>query len=58
MPVGDRCRSLYRAESHRVCRKRVMTAVFKDDAELFKQFSDNESFHKWLTDTVFSMTYE
>jgi type I restriction enzyme R subunit len=36
---------------------RVMTAVLKDDTELFKQFSDNESFHKWLTDTVFALTY-
>ncbi len=36
---------------------RVMTAVLKDDAELFKQFSDNDSFRKWLTDVVFSLTY-
>ena len=38
--------------------KRVMTALLKDDTELFKQFSDNESFRRWLTDTVFSLTYE
>lgn len=37
---------------------RVMTAVMKDDTELFKQFMDNESFRRWMTDTVFSMTYE
>lgn len=37
---------------------RVMTAVLKDDTELFKQFSDNESFRKWLTDTVFALTYK
>jgi type I restriction enzyme R subunit len=37
---------------------RVMTAVLKDDTELFKQFSDNESFKRWLTDTVFGLTYE
>jgi type I restriction enzyme R subunit len=36
---------------------RVMTAVLKDDTELFKQFSDNPSFKRWLTDTIFSMTY-
>jgi type I restriction enzyme R subunit len=36
---------------------RVMTAVLKDDTELFKQFSDNEVFRKWLTDTVFALTY-
>jgi len=37
---------------------RVMTAVLKDDAELFKQFSDNDSFRRWLTDVVFSITYK
>lgn len=36
---------------------RVMTAVLKDDTELFKQFMDNESFRRWLTDTVFGLTY-
>lgn len=37
---------------------RVMTAVLKDDTELFKQFKDNESFKRWLTDTVFGLTYD
>ena len=37
---------------------RVMTAVLKDDTELFKQFSDNESFKRWLSDSVFAVTYE
>ncbi len=37
---------------------RVMTAVLKDDTELFKQFSDNDSFRRWLTDTVFALTYK
>ena len=36
---------------------RVMTEVLRDDTELFKQFMDNESFRRWLTDTVFGMTY-
>ncbi len=36
---------------------RVMTALLKDDTELFKQFSDNDSFRRWLTDTVFGLTY-
>ena len=35
-----------------------MTDVLKDDTELFKQFSDNESFRRWLTDMVFTITYE
>ena len=38
--------------------KRVITALFTDDAQLFKQFQDNNSFRNWLTDTVFGMTYE
>ncbi len=36
---------------------RVMTTLLKDDTELFKQFSDNEGFRRWLTDTVFGLTY-
>jgi type I restriction enzyme R subunit len=36
---------------------RVVTALLKDDTELFKQFSDNDSFRKWLTETVFGLTY-
>jgi len=38
--------------------KRVMTAVLKDDTELFKQFMDNEGFRRWMTDMVFGLTYE
>mgnify|MGYP001584702043 CR=1 FL=1 len=37
--------------------QRVVTALFKDDAQLFKQFQDNDSFRRWLTDTIFGMTY-
>ena len=37
---------------------RVMIALLQDDTELFKQFSDNEGFRRWLTDTVFALTYE
>jgi type I restriction enzyme R subunit len=36
---------------------RVMTALLKDDTELFRQFSDNESFRRWLAETVFDLTY-
>lgn len=36
---------------------RVMTSVMKDDTELFKQFMDNESFKRWMADTVFGITY-
>ena len=38
--------------------KRVMTAVLADDTQLFKQYIDNDSFRRWLTDTVFGMTYK
>ena len=37
---------------------RVMTAMMKDDTELFKQFMDNEGFKRWMTDTIFGLTYE
>ena len=37
---------------------RVMTAVLKDDTELFKRFMDDESFKRWLTDAVFAITYD
>jgi hypothetical protein len=32
--------------------------VLKDDTELFKHFMDNESFKRWMKDTVFDLTYE
>jgi type I restriction enzyme R subunit len=37
---------------------RVMTELLADHTELFKQFSDNPQFKKWLLDTVFSLTYD
>jgi len=37
---------------------RVMTALLQDDTQLFKLFMDNEGFRRWLTDTVFALTYE
>lgn len=37
---------------------RVITSLFKDDTELFKQFFDNEDFRRWVTDTVFALSYE
>ena len=37
---------------------RVMTSVMKDDTELFKQFMDNESFKRWMTDRVFDLACE
>lgn len=37
--------------------QRVITELLSDHTELFKQFNDNESFRKWLSDTIFTMTY-
>ena len=37
---------------------RVMTAMMKDDNQLFKQFMDNDGFKRWLTDAVFQLSYE
>ncbi len=36
----------------------VVIGMLKDHTELFKQFSDNPSFKKWLADTIFGVTYE
>jgi SOS-response transcriptional repressor LexA len=36
---------------------RVVVGLMKDDTELFKQFSDNPEFRRWLSDTIFSITY-
>jgi len=37
--------------------ERVLVDFLTDHTELFRQFSDNPSFKKWLGDTVFSATY-
>ncbi len=37
--------------------ERVIVQLLSDHAELFKQFSDNPAFRKWLTDTNFISTY-
>ena len=36
---------------------RAMTELIADHTELFKQFSDNESFRKWLLEMNFAATY-
>jgi len=35
----------------------VIIGLMKDDTQLFKQFSDNSDFRRWLSDSVFSATY-
>ena len=37
--------------------ERAVTELLSDHAELFKQFSDNDSFRKWLSETNFRTTY-
>lgn len=37
---------------------RVVLELLSDHTELFKQFSDNPNFKRWLTDTVFDVTYK
>jgi len=37
--------------------QRVLVELLADHTELFKQFQDNDSFKKWLTDTIFAATY-
>ena len=36
---------------------RVLISLMKDDTELFRQYSDNDSFKRWLADTIFGLTY-
>lgn len=37
--------------------ERAVIELLSDHTELFKQFSDNPSFKKWLSETIFTATY-
>ncbi len=37
---------------------KAVIGMLSDHTELFKQFSDNPDFKKWLADTIFGVTYE
>ena len=37
--------------------QRVMNDVITDDMQLFRHFADDESFKRWLSDTVFDLVY-
>jgi type I restriction enzyme R subunit len=37
---------------------RIVTGMVKDDAELFKQFMDNDDFKRWMTARVFELACE
>ena len=43
---------------HDAALQRVMIDLLADHTELFKQFSDDPSFKKWLGDTIFGATYQ
>ena len=45
-----------RTESERALQQ-VIFSIMSDNMELFKQFQDNPSFKKWLSDMVFNLTY-
>ena len=45
-----------RTESERALQA-VIFSIMADNMELFKQFQDNPSFKKWLSDLVFNLTY-
>lgn len=46
-----------RLEHDRALQK-VVIGMLADHTELFKQFSDNPGFKKWLADTIFAATYD
>ena len=43
-------------ESDKALNKAIMN-IMSDNMEVFKQFSDNSSFKKWLSDMVFNLTF-
>ncbi len=43
---------------HDMALQRVLLELLSDHTELFKQFSDNPAFKKWLQEMVFAATYE
>ena len=45
-----------RTESERALQQ-VIFSIMADNMELFKQFQDNPSFKRWLSDLVFNLTY-
>ncbi len=46
-----------RLEHDRALQK-VVIGMLADHTELFRQFSDNPGFKKWLADTIFGVTYQ
>jgi type I restriction enzyme R subunit len=55
--IKNSSKSAARLEHDRALQK-VVIEMLSDHTELFKQFSDNSGFKKWLSDTIFGVTYE
>ena len=36
--------------------RQAMNSIIRDDHQLYKQFMDNDSFRRWMTDNVFVLT--
>ena len=43
-------------ESDKALNKAIIN-IMSDNMEVFKQFNDNSSFKKWLSDMVFNLTF-
>lgn len=43
---------------HNRALEKVMTSMMEDESQLFKLFTDNETFKAWLQETVFKATYD
>ena len=54
--IRDSDRENARIEHDKALEKAVV-GLLADYTELFKQFSENESFRKWVADSVFKLTY-
>jgi type I restriction enzyme R subunit len=50
-------RNSARIEHDRALKDSIL-AFLSDQTELFKQFQDNDSFRRWLCDTIFAATYQ
>jgi type I restriction enzyme R subunit len=42
---------------HDAALARAMQAFLADDTRLFKQYSDNDGFRRWLADAIFAATF-
>lgn len=43
---------------HDAALMRAIASLMNDDSELFRQFSDNPDFQRWLSSTIFDITYQ